>query len=141
MNIFKSHGFMLNRLANTASTQLENELIKKYDLTLSQWVALSIIWEKEGMTLAELQDITNVKVSTASGIIKRMELKDLVKRVPNETDKRVTNLFLTEKSKSLEKEVIQTVKDYNTLLLEGFSKEEKDLLMTFIKRAFTNITE
>ncbi|WP_100487788.1 MarR family winged helix-turn-helix transcriptional regulator [Sporolactobacillus pectinivorans] len=141
MNLFKSHGFMINRLANTGSNQLENELIKKFDVTLSQWAVLSIVWEEEGITLSTIQEVLHVKVSTASGVIKRMEKRGLIKRVQNENDKREINLFLTEESKAIEKDVIKSVKEYNNRLLKDFTKEEKEQFMRFLQRGFHNIAE
>lgn len=141
MNLFKSHGFMINRLANTGSNQLENELMRKFDVTLSQWAVLSIVWEEEGITLSTIQEVLHVKVSTASGVIKRMEKRGLIKRVQNENDKREINLFLTEESKAIEKDVIKSVKEYNNRLLKDFTKEEKEQFMRFLQRGFRNITE
>lgn len=75
MNLFRSHGFLLNRLAHIGSNQLERELLFQFDITLSQWAVLSIVWEEEGIALSRIQEVLDVKVSTASGVIKRMEKK------------------------------------------------------------------
>ncbi|WP_025697667.1 MarR family winged helix-turn-helix transcriptional regulator [Paenibacillus durus] len=139
MNLFKSHGFLLNRLAHIGSNQLEKELLSKFDITLSQWAVLSIVWEEEGIALSRIQEVLDVKVSTASGVLKRMEKKGLILRSQNKDDKREIQLFLTEKSKKLEKEVIQTVKDFNKRLLADFTPEEKALFTSFIKRGFHNL--
>ncbi|QWU13833.1 DNA-binding transcriptional regulator, MarR family [Paenibacillus sophorae] len=139
MNLFKSHGFLLNRLAHIGSNQLEKELLSQFDITLSQWAVLSIVWEEEGIALSRIQEVLDVKVSTASGVLKRMEKKGLILRSQNKNDKREIQLFLTEKSKKLEKEVIQTVKDFNKRLLADFSPEEKALFTSFIQRGFNNL--
>ncbi|AKG37698.1 hypothetical protein VK70_10100 [Paenibacillus durus ATCC 35681] len=130
---------MLNRLAHIGSNQLEKELLSKFDITLSQWAVLSIVWEEEGIALSRIQEVLDVKVSTASGVLKRMEKKGLILRSQNKDDKREIQLFLTEKSKKLEKEVIQTVKDFNKRLLADFTPEEKALFTSFIKRGFHNL--
>lgn len=141
MNLFKSHGFKLNRLSNTASTQLENELMRNYDVTLSQWAVLAIVWEHEGIRSSDLQEILHVKVSTASGVIKRMEKKGLIVRKKNIEDRREMNLYSTDLSKNIEKEVIETVKDLNRDMLQGFSAEEKELFMDMMDRAYKNLTQ
>jgi len=139
MNLFKSHGFLLNRLAHIGSNQLEKELLHRFDITLSQWAVLSIVWEEEGIALSRIQELLDVKVSTASGVIKRMEKKGLLVRGQNKNDKREIQLFLTDKSKKLETDVIQTVKDFNNRLLADFTQEEKALFTSFIRRGFDNL--
>ncbi|MFC0232508.1 MarR family winged helix-turn-helix transcriptional regulator [Vagococcus entomophilus] len=141
MNLFKSHGFKLNRLSNTASTQLENELMRKYDVTLSQWAVLAIVWEHEGIRSSDLQEILHVKVSTASGVIKRMEKKGLIVRKKNREDRREMHLYSTELSKNMAVEVVETVKELNREMLHGFSAEEKELFMNLMDRAYKNLTQ
>lgn len=141
LNLFKSHGFKLNRLSNTASTQLENELMRKYDVTLSQWAVLAIVWEHEGIRSSDLQEILHVKVSTASGVIKRMEKKGLIVRKKNKEDRREMHLYSTELSKNMAVEVVETVKELNREMLHGFSAEEKELFMNLMDRAYKNLTQ
>lgn len=139
MEIFESHGFILNRLSNSASTLLENRLRSLYDITLSQWAVISILGEKEGISSSEIQKIVHIKVSSASGILSRMEKKELLLRVENPKDKREVNLYLSEKAKKLRPDIIKTVKEFNRECLAGFSKEEKELFRNMIDRAFENV--
>ncbi|MBP1176057.1 DNA-binding MarR family transcriptional regulator [Paenibacillus sp. PvR133] len=141
MNLFRSHGFLLNRLAHIGSNQLERELLFQFDITLSQWAVLSIVWEEEGIALSRIQEVLDVKVSTASGVIKRMEKKGLLLRKQNEHDKREIQLFPTDQSRKLEQDVIQTVKDFNNKLLGGFTPEEKVMFTSFIQRGFNNLKQ
>ena len=46
----------------------------------------------------EIERHLHVQHSTASGIIKRMEKKGLVRCVPNESDKRVKDIYLTQEA-------------------------------------------
>jgi len=62
--------------------------------------------EKDGTPLTILSKRLLVTAGNLTGIIDRMEKLDLVKRVPDSKDRRVTRVQLTEKGKQLAKMVI-----------------------------------
>jgi DNA-binding MarR family transcriptional regulator len=62
--------------------------------------------EKDGTPLTVLSKRLLVTAGNLTGIIDRMEKLDLVKRIPDAKDRRVTRVQLTEKGKQLAKVVI-----------------------------------
>ena len=139
MEILKSHGFLLNRLSNAVSTVLGNNLQEKYDVTLSQWAIISILGEHEALTSSEIQNLFNIRVSSATGILNRMEKKHLIQRVDNPLDKREKKLLLTEDALAIREDIINEVKKINQKMLINFSKAEKTTFKSLINKAFDNI--
>ncbi|MBT3916359.1 MAG: MarR family transcriptional regulator [Rhodospirillaceae bacterium] len=107
--------------------------IASHDLTLTQWVTLTALWRRDGMTNNELAEYSEVTPAALSKTLGRMEKKDLVKREMDGSDRRVQRVFLTPKSKKL-KPLINFYSDMNELILAEFGKQEKELLFDMLNR-------
>ena len=59
----------------------------------------------EGLTQAEIAEKTLLKAPTISLTLQKMELNGLIKRVENENDKRIVNIFITEKGKEMQEQI------------------------------------
>ena len=64
-------------------------------------IALMLEDEKEGVTLSEIIEVTNMSMSAASKKVSILEKKGLLIRCVAQKDKRKAMIFLTEKGKSL----------------------------------------
>jgi len=80
--------------------------------------------EKEGYPLTDLSKRLLVTAGNLTGIVDRMEKLDLVKRIPDSQDRRVTRVQLTEKGKQLSRTVIpRHTKDIDQLFSALSQKE------------------
>lgn len=80
------------------SINLENKQIeKKYGVSTPQVLLLNFLKSKADYqsTATELKEFLNLNASTISGIIKRLEVKKLIAKIPNSKDKRVIKISLT----------------------------------------------
>ena len=77
------------------------ELNKKYRVSAPQLHCLLALYEKGHLPPSRIARLIMVKSSTVTGIIDRLEQKDLVKRVRNSPDRRVINVELTGTGKTL----------------------------------------
>jgi DNA-binding MarR family transcriptional regulator len=77
---------------------LECQLQHDAGLSFTEYHALARLSENPGntMRMSELASVTNASLSRLSHLIKRLELRDLVRREPDPTDGRYTNAILTE---------------------------------------------
>lgn len=66
------------------------------DLTVPQVSALEELAKENGLSLKELSRRMALSHSTVSGIIDRLEHRKLVRRVPNEQDRRYSRIVLAE---------------------------------------------
>lgn len=69
---------------------------RTFGLTPSQFDIIATLGNTDGMTFKELGEKTLITKGTLTGIIDRLEAKDLVKRVTQEEDRRSTVVSLTE---------------------------------------------
>lgn len=69
------------------------------DLTVPQVSALEELAKEDGLSLKELSRRMALSHSTVSGIIDRLERRELVKRVANEQDRRYSRITLADKVK------------------------------------------
>ena len=76
---------------------LECQLQRDAGLSFVEYHALARLSEQPGntMRMSELAEVTNASLSRLSHLIKRLELRKLVRREPDPKDGRFTNAILT----------------------------------------------
>ena len=76
---------------------LECQLQHDAGLSFTEYHALARLSENPGhtMRMSELAEVTNASLSRLSHLIKRLELRNLVRREPDPRDGRYTNAILT----------------------------------------------
>lgn len=77
--------------------------------------------------------------STASRVLTLMEKKGLIVRVPVEHDARCKKIMLTSKADDIASDLKANCERVETLLVDGFSDEEKTRLMEYVARMRGNI--
>ncbi|MBI1890959.1 MAG: MarR family transcriptional regulator [Burkholderiales bacterium] len=78
-----------------AFEQLSAAHIRSLDLTPSQFDIIATLGNTEGMTFKDLGEKTLITKGTLTGVIDRLEVKGLVKRVNQSDDRRCTQVQLT----------------------------------------------
>jgi DNA-binding MarR family transcriptional regulator len=77
------------------------ELNKNYQVSAPQLNCLLALYENGPLPASQIAKLIMVKASTVTGIIDRLELKRLVRRVRNSPDRRIINIELTEAGQKL----------------------------------------
>lgn len=90
----QSIGYLVKRVLTVMAKQL-NEALAEYDITLSQWVVLSCLWQKDGLPVMYIASQLLHIGGTLSDLLTRMEKKKLLKRKRDKYDKRIWRVFLT----------------------------------------------
>ncbi len=72
-----------------------NQAIKSRGVSQGQLPVLCCLLDEEGQTQAELRDKIQVEQPTMANTLGRMERDGLIRRVPSETDRRQTRVYLT----------------------------------------------
>ena len=109
------------------SIHLESKRIEKeFGISIPQLLCLQFLSEQENFqALAnQIKDYLNLNASTISGIIKRLEAKALVARLPNIEDKRASFVILTAKGAALLKDSPTTLQEKLANRLEKLSPEK-----------------
>ena len=85
-------------------------------------------------------DMFYVHPSNIVRTIAALEKQGMITRTPNDQDKRTWRLYPTDRALSVLEDIRTVCKKTETLLLQGFSEEEKKLLTDLLMRAGRNIT-
>jgi len=112
-------------------------IAESYGLAPAQLAALKKLWENDGIKNTTLGEQLFLKTSTVTTLIDRMERDGLVYRERGRKDRRVVNIWLTEKGRGIKDEVPDieslVVKKMETEFTEAEIKEFIRLLKKFLK--------
>jgi DNA-binding MarR family transcriptional regulator len=95
---------------------------------------LQELWREDGITQRELIEQLSVEPPTVTGILQRLERDGLLTRSPDEANRRVQRVHLTEAGRKLEAPVRQVWREVEAEFLAGLSKRERDQLRTLLTR-------
>lgn len=117
--------------------QAANKDLEKLGVTYAQTIFLIRLWEKDGMSQVELAKSAGLKQPTVVRFLDRMERDGLLKRVRNETDRRVFNFFLTAKAKKACMKLEEHAHTMNKIATKPLAKNDvkklSDLLASVIQ--------
>jgi DNA-binding MarR family transcriptional regulator len=85
---------------------------------------LALIKENEGVTQKELAELNSVKPATITGMLYKLEANHFVYRVPDEADKRIMRVYLTEEGRNLAEQSEQFIRSMTETLFDGFTEED-----------------
>ena len=126
----------VNYLLTTAQHSVFLKMTEKlsvFDLTPVQYAVLYCLWENDKKSPKEIAERLKLENSTISGILERMEKKDLIIRMISKEDRRFIQIMLTEKGAALEEDVLAAVDEVNEEVMSVFSKEECENLKTQLR--------
>ena len=84
-----------------AMTRLYKPLLDELGLTYPQYLALLVLWEKDGLTVSELGERLFLDSGTLTPLLKRMEAAGLVSRLRDVADERRVHITLTAAGRQL----------------------------------------
>lgn len=113
--------------------------IGPHEITLGMWYFFRVLWIEDGLTQRELSRRVGAMEPTTLSAIQAMQSRGFVKRVRDADDKRKWNIFLTERGRALQAEMLPVAIDVVADAVEGFSEREVDLLLSFLKSIQKNI--
>ncbi len=107
-------------------------------VTPGQFPILMTLWNEDGITQRELVERLEIEQATIANTLSRMVRDGLIERKPHPTDKRAQLLFLTDKAKSLEEQVVSAAQESDEALFTGFRRFERELLLEYMRWAVEN---
>ena len=125
------------------SVNLESKRVEKEQgISIPQLLCLQFLAEQEDYrtNAAKLKTFLNLNASTVSGILKRLERKGLVAKLPKASDKRVTLVSLTASGMELIKSAPITFQEKLSKKLQALPPEKLQTIIDGID-LLTNIME
>lgn len=87
-----------------AMTRLYKPLLKALGLTYPQYLALLVLWERDGLAVSELGERLFLDSGTLTPLLKRLEASGLVSRLRAVDDERRVHISLTPAGRALKAE-------------------------------------
>ena len=124
---------VFSRAENTIH-RLEYETIRESGLTVAQFAVLEALYNKGDLRIQELIE----KILTTSGnitvVIKNLEKDDLVKKIPDPSDKRAVIISITQKGKEIIEGILPKHIENINRIFNILSDEEKIILKNILKK-------
>ncbi len=106
-----------------------------------QGLVLRILAENDGITQTEIAEKLDIRPSSLGELVVKLEENGFVERRKNENDKRIMNVYLTEKGRKVEKEFINSRQQIAELWCAGLSENEKIQLYELMGKLIASMEE
>jgi MarR family transcriptional regulator, organic hydroperoxide resistance regulator len=87
--------------AGHAFNRVYQPLLKDLSLTYPQFIAMILLWERDGQTVGELGQTLLLRSNTLTPMLKRLEALGFIKRSRDSADERQVRINLTESGRKL----------------------------------------
>jgi DNA-binding MarR family transcriptional regulator len=135
-----SLSYLLARICR-AHRQNAYAKLAEIDLHVGQDMFLLQLWCGDGIPQSELARRAGVQPATVTTMAQRMERSGLVVRQKDESDSRVTLVYLTQAGWQLRHDVAQVWQEIEAQLAAGLTREEKETLRRLLHKVYRNIID
>lgn len=144
-NQFKK-GELYSFITGKASTAIARRLQKKFNnsainLTIEQWSVLYHLWKKDGASQQELCNASFRDKPSITRLVDNLEKLDLVKRVSDESDRRINKIYLTKQAQKLQEEAMQLAGETLDEALEGVPPNQIEMCKEVLQRVYDNLSK
>ena len=137
----KTPGHYIKMLHFLMDQRLNRELTE-WDLTSAQGRIIGYLTHhSEAPCARDLEEFFGLSHPTVSGLLSRMEAKGFLEMRSDPSDRRIKRLFLMEKGYACSKQIRANILDNEARMVNGFSEEERELFLSFLRRATENMSE
>ena len=123
----------LRKITQASYSRVEQKLTK-YGLVKGQAHLLVIIRDNDGCTQKELAEILDVKYSSMSERLNKLENMGYIERMVDDNNSKFKRIFITQEGKTAATQCRRIQKEFNEILYKGFTKKDiKQFEMYFNK--------
>ena len=132
-------GYQVNHLARLMEAALRAQ-IRPHGVAPGQFAQLLALYERDGVSQAELCEAVQIDQSTMALTLRRMERDGLVVRQTSQHDRRRSDVVLTDRARDLETTLAACAQDTNTLATQGISEADLAVAHRVIAQMIDNLT-
>lgn len=108
-------------------------------LTPEQFLLIDQLWKKDLVPQQKIADMLMKDKNSVTKLVDAMEKKKLVKRVPDEKDRRLNLIALTATAKEMENDVTEVAMDAVNSIIRNISNEDLKLFVKVLMRMAYNM--
>ena len=109
-------------------------------VTRPQWQMLVMLRRCEGINQGRMADLLEVEPITLCRMVDRLQEAELVERRPDPADRRAWQLYLTDKARALQEQLLPLGEQTSSSALEGISEAEQDIMINILERMRQNLS-
>ena len=123
--------------------RIAERMLKDYGIEINsaQGRIMFALWQGDGISINELAKKTQLKKSTLTSMLDRLETMGYVKRQRSKKDRRKILIKRTNKDKNLESRYVELSQEITKLFYKGFSKNEIDRFENDLAKILDNLTD
>ena len=115
--------------------------LEKYNIVKGQATLLSIIKENNGATQNELASILNVKYSSMSERLNKLESLGYIEKGVDENNQKYKRVYITSLGRKAVTQANKTLNEFDEKLYKGFTKKDRKQLEEYLEKMLINITK
>ena len=114
---------------------------KKLEISKGQPKILDYLVEHDGSIQKDIAKNCNIEAATVTSILSIMEKVGFVERRPNKDDRRIINVYLTEKGRRVQVNSQKVISQIERDCFSDFNEEEMKQLKNFFERMYNNLNK
>lgn len=134
-------GFLITQVKQVGSRVFEKILgdANIQEFNGAQGKILYVLWQEDGIAINMLAKRVGLANTTLTSMLDRMEAAELIRRVPDERDRRKSRIVLTGKARALQGKYDEVSDKMNALYYVGFSEAEIRQFEDYLRRILKNL--
>jgi MarR family transcriptional regulator, organic hydroperoxide resistance regulator len=135
-------GFLMAKIRQV-SGRLSERMLKDYGIEINsaQGRVMFALWQQNGIPINDLAQKTQLKKSTLTSMLDRLEKMGYVKREHSKKDRRKILINRTDKDKALETRYIKLSQEITEIFYQGFKESEIERFEQNLAKILENLTE
>lgn len=110
------------------------EGLKEYNIGSGQIMFLLELYYCDGVSQEELSSYLSIDRANTTRAIKKLEQEGYVIRKPDEDDKRIKRMYLTDKAMEIKPKILDLMNQWENRLLGNLTYEESQTFINLIKK-------
>jgi MarR family transcriptional regulator for hemolysin len=131
--------FQITEVARLYRTTFDKKM-KALGLDRSHWWLISFLCYFEGSTQQELAEVMDIGKAGLGKLVDRVEKEGLVKRTPDQTDRRLNRVRLTATAKPLAAKIMRDLDETMRISLSTVTPAELRTFNNVLKKIKTSLT-
>ena len=132
-------GYRIKFLAQLASRRFQEKL-EPFGLTPFHWVVLCCLWEEDGLPTSTICGKLQQVGGTLTGVLDRMEERNLICREREVRDRRIWRIWLTEEGNRLREVLPPLAKTLIDQAMDGIPETDRQHLSRMLDQIIANMS-
>lgn len=123
--------------------RISERIMKQYGIEINsaQGRIMFALWQQDGISIHELAGKTQLKKSTLTSMLDRLEQMGYVIRQRSEKDRRKILIKRTNKDKTLERKYVEMSEEMTKLFYKGFAETDIDRFENDLAKILNNLID